>query len=105
MIPFAHTKRSPQSQIEVEEQVRPGVQLLPPWDLILHNDQVHWAHDVVDVLVQTIPGLAQQSAWDITWEAHLVGRALVISCPRELAELYQERLQGFGLTITIEPQR
>ncbi len=105
MIPFAYPNESMKSQIEVEEQGRPTVQLLPPWDLILHNDQIHWAHDVVEALVQAIPGLAPQSAWDITWEAHLVGRALVITCPRELAELYQERLQGFGLTITIEPQR
>lgn len=105
MIPLASPRRLAVSQIEVEEQVRPNIQLLPPWDLILHNDQVHWAHDVVAALVQTIPGLTPQSAWDITCQAHLVGSALVITCPRELAELYQERLQGFGLTITVEPQR
>jgi ATP-dependent Clp protease adaptor protein ClpS len=105
MNPLASTVNAPLSQTEAEELVRPGVQLLPPWDLILHNDQVHWAHDVVAALVQTISGLVPQRAWDITWEAHSTGQALVISCPRELAELYQERLQGFGLTITIEPQR
>jgi ATP-dependent Clp protease adaptor protein ClpS len=105
MISLASPRKFLVSQIEIEEQVRPDVQLLPPWDLILHNDQIHWAHYVVDALVQSIPGLAPQKAWDITWEAHVTGQALVISCPRELAEFYQERLQEFGLIITIEPQR
>jgi ATP-dependent Clp protease adaptor protein ClpS len=35
-------------------------------------------------------------------EAHQKGKAVVITCPLELAELYRERLQTFGLTATIE---
>ena len=30
------------------------------------------------------------------------GKAVVIACPLELAELYQQRILSFGLTATIE---
>ncbi|MGH2583624.1 MAG: hypothetical protein ACRDJE_01785 [Dehalococcoidia bacterium] len=35
-------------------------------------------------------------------EAHEHGRALVIVCPLERAELYRDRLESRGLTATIE---
>ena len=37
------------------------------------------------------------------WEAHSTGKALVKSCHKELAELYEERLLAKGLTVSIEP--
>jgi ATP-dependent Clp protease adaptor protein ClpS len=36
--------------------------------------------------------------------AHLTGSAVVVVCPKEIAEYYQERLLGYGLTATIEPE-
>jgi ATP-dependent Clp protease adaptor protein ClpS len=35
--------------------------------------------------------------------AHLTGSAVVVVCPKEIAEYYQERLLGYGLAATIEP--
>jgi ATP-dependent Clp protease adaptor protein ClpS len=35
-------------------------------------------------------------------EAHNSGKAVVTTCPLELAELYRDRLGSFGLTATIE---
>jgi len=35
-------------------------------------------------------------------QAHLNGKACVIACPLERAELYRDRLQSRGLTATIE---
>jgi ATP-dependent Clp protease adaptor protein ClpS len=35
--------------------------------------------------------------------AHLTGSAVVVVCPKEIAEHYQERLLGYGLAATIEP--
>jgi len=72
--------------------------------VILHNDNVHLFNDVADAIVKSVPGLSAQQAWDITLDAHVTGRSVVISCVLELAELYQERLQTFGLTISIESQ-
>ena len=36
--------------------------------------------------------------------AHYHGEAAVISCPKEAAEHYRDRLESFGLTATIEPE-
>jgi ATP-dependent Clp protease adapter protein ClpS len=36
-------------------------------------------------------------------EAHNSGRAVVIVCPLEPAELYRDRLESCSLTATIEP--
>jgi ATP-dependent Clp protease adaptor protein ClpS len=74
-----------------------------PWNVILHNDWENSMPRVVIVLKKVIPGMTVKKATVIMWEAHSTGQAVVKSCHKELAELYQERLQGEGLTITIEP--
>jgi ATP-dependent Clp protease adapter protein ClpS len=71
--------------------------------VILHNDDHNEMLYVVSCLQKTVPGLGQRRAVEIMLEAHNHGRARVTTCPLELAELYRERLEGFGLTVTIEP--
>jgi len=46
--------------------------------------------------------LSIKKAVDIMLEAHNSGRAVVLVCPLELAELVRERLESCGLTATIE---
>ncbi len=75
----------------------------PPWKLILHNDWENSMPKVVVILVKVIPGMGLKKATRIMYEAHTTGQAVVKSCHKELAELYQERLQGEGLTVSIEP--
>jgi ATP-dependent Clp protease adaptor protein ClpS len=57
---------------------------------------------VVQALVKSVPSLSQDRATEIMMEAHTNGKAVVVACPLELAELYRDRLQSFGLTATIE---
>ena len=76
--------------------------LLPPYAVILHNDDVHDMEYVVTSLLRCVPPLSQQRATEIMFEAHNSGRSPVIVCPLEPAELYRERLQSRGLTATIE---
>ena len=78
--------------------------LLPPYRVILHNDEHNSMEGVVAGLIKSVP-LSTEEAIAIMMEAHNSGRALVIVCPLELAELYQERLESFGLTSTIESDR
>ncbi len=54
---------------------------------------------------KVIPGMTLKKATAIMWEAHSKGRAVVKSCHKELAELYEERLRREGLTVSIEPAR
>ena len=76
---------------------------LPPYRLLLHNDEVNSMDHVVQALLKSVPELAPEEAVAVMLEAHAQGVALVIVCPLERAELYRDRLQGQGLTATIEP--
>ena len=76
--------------------------ILPPWSVILHNDDHNDMLHVVQSLVKSVPNLGTVRATKIMLEAHNHGKAIVITCPLELAELYRERLESFGLTATIE---
>jgi ATP-dependent Clp protease adaptor protein ClpS len=77
--------------------------LLPPYHVLLHNDDVNSMDHVVRSLLRSVPRLSRADAIRIMLEAHLTGVALVTTCPLELAELYRDRLQSCGLTATIEP--
>jgi ATP-dependent Clp protease adaptor protein ClpS len=75
----------------------------PPWNVVLHNDWDNSMVRVVVVLKKVIPGMTVGRATSIMYEAHSRGRAVVKRCHRELAELYQEKLEGEGLSATAEP--
>jgi ATP-dependent Clp protease adaptor protein ClpS len=87
-------------QAEQDQDVRR--RLLPPYKVILHNDDHNSMDHVVRALQKSVPGMSLGRASAIMWEAHTSGKAVVIACPLELAELYQQRLLSFGLTATIE---
>lgn len=75
---------------------------LPPWAVILHNDDHNDMLYVVKSLVICVPEVTPEDAVRIMYEAHESGKAVVIVCPRERAELYRDRLESRGLTATIE---
>lgn len=75
---------------------------LPPYVVILHNDDVNEMEYVVRSLLMCVPELDTNQATSVMLEAHLRGRAVVITCPLERAELYRDRLKSRGLTATIE---
>ncbi len=60
---------------------------------------------VIRVLKKAIPGIDLKRASAIMYEALSSGHSVVKRCHKELAELYKERLQGEGLTISLEPAR
>jgi ATP-dependent Clp protease adaptor protein ClpS len=76
--------------------------ILPPWSVILHNDDHNDMMYVVQCLVKSVPNMGTPRATKIMLDAHNHGKALVTTCPLELAELYRERLESCGLTATIE---
>jgi ATP-dependent Clp protease adaptor protein ClpS len=93
---------SPQWQIEIEGLVRLRARLLPPYKVVLFDDEFNEMDYVVFVLLHTVSKLTQAEAERIMLTAHLTGSAVVTICPKETAELYQERLQQHGLMATIE---
>lgn len=77
--------------------------LLPPYRVVLHNDDHNSMDHVVRSLPKAVPSLTPERAAEIMLEAHNHGRATVITCPKEAAEHYRDRLETFALTATIEP--
>lgn len=77
-------------------------QPLPPWKVLLHNDDKNDMPFVVATIVELTP-LKEQEALLRMKEAHETGVALLLTTHKERAELYQEQFQSKGLTVTIEP--
>ena len=86
-----------------EQEQRSKPRALEPYKVILHNDDHNSMDHVVRSLTRSVPGLGVTKAVKIMLEAHNTGRAVVIVCPLEPAELYRDRLESCGLTATIEP--
>ena len=85
-----------------EQEERTRSRALDPYAVILHNDDVNSMDHVVRSLQRSVPGMGRQKAEQVMLEAHNTGRAVVIVCPLELAELVRNRLESCGLTATIE---
>ncbi len=83
-----------------EETLR---RLIPPYRVILHNDDHNSMDHVILTLLRCVPSLGPEDAEQIMWTAHTHGQATVIECPRETAEHYRNCLESAGLTATIEP--
>jgi ATP-dependent Clp protease adaptor protein ClpS len=75
---------------------------LPPWKVLLHNDDVNTIEDVVKTIVQLVH-LSEQDAESRTNEAHRAGVALLTVTHKERAELFQEQFTSKSVTVSIEP--
>lgn len=76
--------------------------MLPPYRVVLHNDDHNSMDYVVRSLIRSVPSLTVERAAEIMLEAHNHGQASVIVCPKEAAEHYRERLESCALMATIE---
>jgi len=77
-------------------------QPLPPWRVLLHNDDKNEVLFVVKTIMELTP-LNEQDAKLRTVEANDTGVALLLTTHKERAELYKEQFESKGLTVTIEP--
>ena len=80
----------------------PAPRQMPPWKVLLHNDDKNEMLYVVQAIVQLTP-LNKEDAIERMVEAHKTGVALLLTTHKERAELYQEQFQSKGLVVTIEP--
>jgi ATP-dependent Clp protease adapter protein ClpS len=84
------------------DRPRAAIPALAGHKVILHKDDYHQVPYVVSALIKVIGALEQGEAESIANTAFTQGLATVIECPKEVAEHYQEQLEGYGLTVTIE---
>ena len=77
-------------------------QPLPPWKVLLHNDDENDFGHVIETIVM-LTTLNEQEAKQRMMEADKTGVALLLTTHKERAELYQEQFQSKGMVVTIEP--
>ena len=75
---------------------------LPPYKVLLHNDDVNTFDHVISAILK-LTTLEAQEAMLRAIEAHETGVALLLVTHRERAELYQEQFATFNVTVTFEP--
>ena len=86
------------TQPGVENQTR----LLPPFKVVLHNDDVNSFEHVILTIMKLTP-LEEPEAVAKTLEAHETGNAVLLVTHQERAELYVEQFASCSLTATCEP--
>jgi ATP-dependent Clp protease adapter protein ClpS len=91
----------PKSKAKPTPKKRPP-EMLPPWRVLLHNDDKNDFFHVITTIVELTP-LNEQAAKQRTEEAHKTGVSLLLVTHKERAELYKDQFESKGLTVTIEP--
>ncbi len=81
---------------------RPAAGRMPPWNVLLHNDDVNDMLYVAETII-ALTTLNRQDSIQRTIEAHESGVALLVTTHREHAELLGEQFTSKQLTVTIEP--
>jgi ATP-dependent Clp protease adaptor protein ClpS len=80
------------TQPQEKEEVK--TRRMPPYHVILENDDHHSFEFVVEVLRKAL-AYTEEKAFLLTHEAHTKGRAVVWTGSKEVAELKAEQLQSF----------
>ena len=88
---------------EIEEESRARLRELPPYKVVVLDCQCHSFEDVEIALCRVVRGMTRAKAHQHAFEIHTTGASVVARVPKEQAEFYQDRLAGFGLRVTIEP--
>jgi ATP-dependent Clp protease adaptor protein ClpS len=86
----------------LESKQAEQVRQLPPYRVLLHNDDVNTFEHVVQAILK-LTHLPKHEAEERTMEAHQSGLSLLLTTHRERAELYVEQFATFALTVTCEP--
>lgn len=92
----------PDTNTAVEPRQEERTRLLPPYRVILHNDDVNAFEYVILTILELTP-LNEQDAIERTLEAHETGTSLLLVTSMERAELYVEQFASRSLTVTAEP--
>lgn len=75
---------------------------MPPWKVLLHNDDVNDMVYVVETIMNLTP-LDFKTAYLRMMEAHTKGLTMLLATHKERAELYRDQFRSKHLKVTIEP--
>lgn len=92
----------PDPSILESPQIDQRLERLPPYKVILHNDNVNtFEHVILTILKLT--HLKEEEAIERTIEAYETGQSVLLITHRERAELYCEQFRTYALVVTCEP--
>jgi ATP-dependent Clp protease adaptor protein ClpS len=93
-----------EAQSITETSIEERVKHLPPFKVVLHNDDVNTFEHVIVSILKITP-LKAPEAIERTIEAHETGQAVLLITNQERAELYVEQFASLSLTVTCEPDQ
>jgi ATP-dependent Clp protease adapter protein ClpS len=88
----------PLPQEDIEEIT--GTAVAPPWITVLHNCDCHTFEDVVRQLQKAI-GCSEAEGWEIAWQVHNSGKAVVKVGPEPECVRVGNILAAIGLIVTV----
>ena len=89
---------APRPYADVEETVDEAV--APPWMTILHNCDCHTFEQVVRQLQKAI-ACTEAKGWEIAWQVHNTGKAVVKIGPEAECVRVGNILAAIGLVVTV----
>jgi ATP-dependent Clp protease adaptor protein ClpS len=89
--PVVTTQTVPRERTDSETTTK----RLPPFNVIILNDEEH-TFDYVVELLRKLFAHPLQAAIELTWRIHLTGRAVVYTTHKEKAELKCEQVIAYG---------
>ena len=80
---------------ELDEETDQSVRHLPPYNVVLINDDDHTFDYVIRMLKQLF-GHPETKGFQMAEEVHKSGRVIVLTTTKEHAELKQDQIHAFG---------
>ena len=90
-------QESQQTQVRTQRKPKPHSRTdkLPPYAVILHNDDVNTVDFVIEVILKVFQ-YPVEKAIALMLEAHTTGRSIVWSGSKEVAELKADQIRSCG---------
>lgn len=89
--PIVSTQTAPRAETDVETKTK----RMPPYHVIILNDEEHTYEYVIELLIKLF-GHALKTAEELTRKIDLGGRAVVYTTHKEKAELKCEQVLSYG---------
>jgi len=89
--PIVTTQTAPRSKTAVKNETRQ----LPPYNVIILNDEEHTFEYVIELLTKVFAH-SLTTAKDLTWRIHNTGRSIVYTTHKEKAELKRDQVIAYG---------
>lgn len=86
-----------QATTKTEPREETHTRRVPPYNVILENDDHHSMEFVIAVLGKAL-GYSLERSFQLMMQAHTTGRAVVWTGPREVAELKADQIHSFSET-------